>query len=80
MAVYKASLTLVQAKTKKINYIDSDSEGTDNDEIFKSKPTREKPPVKRRRISESADEDVYEQENDIEEGEHDYHRISLHEC
>lgn len=65
-----AHLTLWQAKNKKINYVDSDSEGTDNDEIFKSKPARRKPPVKRRRISESADEDVYEQENDVEEGKH----------
>ena len=69
----------MQAKAKKINYVDSDSEGTDNDEIFKSKQTREQPPVKRRRISESADEDVYEQENDIEEGEHDRPSTSLWE-
>lgn len=65
-------LTVTQAKSKKINYVDSDSEGTDNDEIFKSKPARRQPPLKRRKISESADEDVYEQENDVEEGEHEY--------
>ncbi|KAK5952604.1 DNA mismatch repair protein msh6 [Knufia fluminis] len=67
-----ASTPSRRAKNKKINYVDSDSEGTDNDEIFKSKPARRKPPVKRRRISESADEDVYEQENDVEEDIDDF--------
>ena len=57
-----------QVKSKKVNYVDSDSEGTDNEEIFRPNPNRRKPPIKRRRISESADEDVYEQENEVEDG------------
>ncbi|KIW98700.1 uncharacterized protein Z519_00361 [Cladophialophora bantiana CBS 173.52] len=51
-----------RAKTKKINYLESDSEGTDGDDVFKPTPGRRSRPTKRRRISDSADEDVYEQE------------------
>lgn len=58
----------LQAKTKKINYVESDSEGTDSSEVFKSKANRRQPPTKRRKVSESADEDIYEQENEVEEG------------
>ena len=57
-------LISVQAKNKKINYVESDSEGTDNEDVFKPS----KPPIKRRKVSESADEDVYEQERDNEDG------------
>ncbi|KAJ9652495.1 DNA mismatch repair protein msh6 [Neophaeococcomyces mojaviensis] len=61
-----------RAKSKRINYVESGSEGTDNDEIFKSRPAARKPPVKRRKLSESADEDVYEQENDVEDDLDDF--------
>lgn len=54
----------LQAKNKKINYVESDSEGTDNEDIFKTS----KPPIKRRKVSESADEDVYEQEQENDDG------------
>lgn len=56
-----------QAKKKVINYIESDSEGTDGDDVFKPKPAVKSRPNKRRRVSESADEDVYEQENEPEQ-------------
>ena len=58
-----------RAKQKKINYIDSDSEGTDGDDVFKPKPKSKERnrPVKRRKLSESADEDIYEQGNDVDE-------------
>ena len=70
------NLTLTQAKSKKINYVESDSEGTDGGEMFQSTPVQRQPPAKRRRISESADEDMYEQENDLEEGEHEHPNTS----
>ena len=57
----------MQAKQKKISYADSDSEGTSDDDVFKPAPRGRSRPVKRRKISESADEDVYEQENEIDE-------------
>jgi hypothetical protein len=49
-----------------LSYAESDSEGTQSvdDDVFKpvskGRPAR---PVKRRKVSESADEDVYEDEN-----------------
>ncbi|KAK5076960.1 DNA mismatch repair protein msh6 [Lithohypha guttulata] len=61
-----------RVKSKKINYVESDSEGTDNDEIFKSRTARRQPPAKRRKMSESADEDIYDQENDIDEDLDDF--------
>lgn len=53
---------------KTINYLESDSEGTDDD-IFKPAPRNRKvngkpPPNKRRKVSESADEDVYNQDEE----------------
>ena len=54
----------MQAKTKVIKYAESDSEGTDDDAILRKTPTKNKKrPVKRRKVSESADEDVYEQDD-----------------
>ena len=55
---------------KQINYVEPDSDG-DDDDVFKPKPrarakAENRPPVKRRKVSESADEDVYEQE-DVDE-------------
>ncbi|RMZ77096.1 hypothetical protein DV737_g4557, partial [Chaetothyriales sp. CBS 132003] len=58
-----------KAKQKKVNYQDSDSEGTDGDDIFKPQPKRaiRGRPSKRRRLSDSDDEDAYEQGNDVDE-------------
>lgn len=57
-------LTKAQAKNKIIKYAESDSEGTDDDAALRKTPTKNKKrPVKRRRVSESADEDVYEQDD-----------------
>ncbi|KIX00439.1 uncharacterized protein Z518_10578 [Rhinocladiella mackenziei CBS 650.93] len=53
-----------RATKKTINYIESDSEGTDNDDVFKPTPASRARPTKRRRVLDSADEDVYEQENE----------------
>lgn len=63
-------LTGVQAKKKIISYIESDSEGTDNDDVFKPTPANRGRAVKRRKLSDEEDEDVYEQENvvDLDEG------------
>lgn len=52
---------------KKISYLESD--GSDEDDVFKPRPrarvrSENKQPVKRRKVSESADEDVYEQEEE----------------
>ncbi len=63
---------LKQAKTKQISYAESESEGTDNDDVFKPSPkakSKNARPTKRRRVSESADEDTYEAEDVAEEGE-----------
>ena len=71
--VPKGQLTPSRKAKKAVNYLESDSEG-DDDDIFKPVPKRrglmngkakkeeEKkgPPRKRRKVSESADEDVYE--------------------
>ena len=62
-----SSLTCLQAKQKKISYADSDSEGTSGDDVFKPAARGRARPVKRRKLSESADEDVYEQENEPED-------------
>ncbi|KAJ9640182.1 DNA mismatch repair protein msh6 [Knufia peltigerae] len=56
---------------KIINYIESDSEGTDGDDVFKPKAAVRSRPVKRRRLSDSADEDVYQQENEVAQSEDD---------
>ncbi|KAK5365828.1 DNA mismatch repair protein msh6 [Exophiala xenobiotica] len=58
-----------RAKKKTINYLESDSEGTDGDDVFKPKPVSRARPTKRRRLSDSADEDVYEQDNGEEQDE-----------
>ena len=55
-----------QAKQKKINYIDSDSDAGSDDDVFKPTPKARGRPIKRRKVSESAEEDVYEQENESE--------------
>lgn len=55
-----------QAKKKVINYIESDSEGTDDDKVLVSAPKRASRAVKRRRLADSEDEDVYEQEQEVE--------------
>lgn len=63
-----------QAKQKNIRYNDSDSEGTSSDGVFQRKPKPQTRPTKRRRVSESADEDVYEQDQDeAEDGQ--FHEI-----
>ena len=54
-------------KTKKVNYIESDSEGTDGDDVFKPKAAPKPRPSKRRRLVGSDTEDVYEQENEVEQ-------------
>ena len=52
-----------QAKQKVVKYAESDSEGTDDDAFLKKTPTKSKKrPAKRRKVSESGDEDVYEQD------------------
>lgn len=56
----------MQAKKKVISYVESDSEGTDDD-VFKPQPNARSRPNKRRRVSESADEDIYDQENEPEQ-------------
>ncbi|KAJ9605187.1 DNA mismatch repair protein msh6 [Cladophialophora chaetospira] len=56
-----------RVKTKKINYIESDSEGTDGDDVFKPEAAVKSRPTKRRRLFDSDAEDVYEQENDVEQ-------------
>jgi len=51
----------LQAKKKAMNYVDSDSEGTDGD-VFKPIPALKKSrPNKRRKVSESAEKDTYEE-------------------
>lgn len=56
----------MQAKNKIISYIESDSEGTDNDDVFKPTPAQRGRSVKRRKLSDDEDEGTYEQENDID--------------
>ncbi|RMZ80586.1 hypothetical protein DV738_g2712, partial [Chaetothyriales sp. CBS 135597] len=58
-----------RAKQKQANYQDSDSEGTDGDDIFKPQPRKaiRGRSTKRRRISDSEDDDAYEQGNDVDE-------------
>jgi DNA mismatch repair protein MSH6 len=68
----RSRLRLVQAKTKKINYIESDSEGTDGDDVFKIKAGKKSRPAKRRRLFGSDSEDLYEQENEIEQEDGEY--------
>jgi hypothetical protein len=53
-----------------MSYAESDSEGLDDDHhIFKPAPkTKNTRPTKRRKVSESADEDTYEAEDLAEEG------------
>jgi hypothetical protein len=49
-----------------LSYAESDSEGVEeiDDDVFKPvSKTRQERPSKRRKVSESADEDVYEDEN-----------------
>jgi DNA mismatch repair protein MSH6 len=59
-----------QAKSKKMSYAESESEGVDDDDdIFKPAPkTKNTRPTKRRKMSESTDEDTYEAEGLAEEG------------
>jgi DNA mismatch repair protein MSH6 len=59
-------LTLCQAAKKMLSYAESESEGADSvdDDVFKPAPKKKAArPSKRRKVSESADEDVYEDEN-----------------
>ena len=71
----KGPLTPSRKAKKTVNYLESDSEGDDDDDIFKPVPKsrglvngkakkaeQKEPPRKRRKVSESADEDVYEHE------------------
>ncbi|RVX68476.1 hypothetical protein B0A52_07899 [Exophiala mesophila] len=55
-----------RARNKVVRYIESDSEGTDNDDVFKPAPASRARPSKRRKVSESDNEDAYQQ-HDIEE-------------
>lgn len=58
------SLNQSKAKTKIINYAESDSEGTDGDDVFQPKAiTSRARASKRRKVSESADEDTYEHDD-----------------
>ena len=63
---------LTQAKKKTIRYIESDSEGTDNDDVFKPTPARRARAVKKRKISDDEDEDIYEQENQVDQDDGNY--------
>lgn len=70
----KGQLTPSRKAKKTVNYLESDSEGDDDDDVFKPVPKsrglvngkakkaeqQKEPPRKRRKVSESADEDVYE--------------------
>lgn len=58
---------------KKTSYVESDSEGVDDDDdIFKPAPkAKNERPTKRRKLSESADEDTYEAEDGGEDGGED---------
>ena len=55
---------------KKTSYAESDSEGVEDDEdIFKpASKAKTARPTKRRKVSESADEDTYEAEDVAEDG------------
>ena len=47
-----------------INYVESDSEGTDGDDAFEHKRVSSRARAsKRRKVSESTDEDAYEQDD-----------------
>lgn len=56
---------------KKMSYAESDSEGAEDEEdIFKPAPKAKiARPVKRRKVSESADEDTFEMGDVAEDGE-----------
>lgn len=69
-------LNYEQAKKKTISYIESDSEGTDDDDVFKPTPAPRSRASKRRRLSDSADEDVYEQGKEEDEHEDGIHTAS----
>lgn len=62
----QSTINMEQAKKKTISYMESDSEGTDDDDVFKPQRAVRSRPTKRRRLSDSAEEDVYEQENEEE--------------
>ena len=60
---YPKITNIDEAKKKIIKYAESDSEGTDDDAVLRKSPSKNRSrPVKRRKVSESADEDVYEQD------------------
>ena len=65
-------LSITQAKAKKISYMESDSEGTDGDDVFKPMAVSRSRPTKRRRLFDSDSEDVYEQEKEVEQEDGDY--------
>lgn len=87
----KGPLTPSRKAKKMVNYVESDSEG-DEDDVFKPVPKRRglmngnakkaekmEPPRKRRKVSESADEDVYEHggtEEDVSGGYSSTSRLS----
>ena len=57
---------VAKAKNKIINYNESDGEDSAGDDVFKPKAKVNKArPTKRRRVSESGDEGVYEEEQDV---------------
>lgn len=69
---FKAMLTLDQAKSKAVNYAESDSEGADSidEEVFKPRSRKSRArPTKKRRVSDSGDEDNYKEESDGAEDE-----------
>lgn len=69
-----SSLIRAQAKRRTINYIESDSEGTDNDDVFKPSPSKRGRAMKKRKLSDDENEDIYEQQSvvDVDEGNHGY--------
>ncbi|KAK5253511.1 DNA mismatch repair protein msh6, partial [Exophiala xenobiotica] len=69
-----------RAKKKTISYLESDSEGTDGDDVFKPKPVSRARPTKRRRLSDSAEEDVYEQDNGEEQDEGRWTNLGVSHC
>jgi hypothetical protein len=52
-----------------MSYAESDSEGLDDDDVFKPAPkAKNARPAKRRKVSESAEEDTYEVDERVDDG------------
>jgi len=65
--IYISISDLPQAKTKKVNYVESDNEA--DDDVFKPGPrNRHARSIKRRKVSEDTDEGTYEEEGVSDDG------------